>query len=403
MSRRRISCKDLGHADLQGWLFKKKEIKGFIGNKWKKFWFVLKGSSLYWYTNQVAEKAEGFISLPDFKVDQATECKKKHAIKASHPQTKTFYFAAENSEEMNKWLNKLGLAAIQYVVPEKNDTECWSESEQDDPEVTADTPPPPYSIQTSATSDQTLQESSYSSPLSSEASSSVSSPDSSIRSQSSSTSSVKLVYKERQSWLDIVNSSDHGESLDAQNCTEVSLPDRMDNTKPFLTVSSYGSQESVSKNDVDQSTRGSQHLGVQEESSLAGTLKGLPLGNTDEMEQLYKSLEQASLSPIGDRRPSTRKELRKSFIKRCKNPAVNDKLHRIRTLNSTLKAKEADLTIINQLLEDPHLTAVKFREWKDVQAILFQEICQQYSHQHISEDSTTALERQSPPCIETDV
>lgn len=59
----------------------------------------------------------------------------------------------------------------------------------------------------------------------------------------------------------------------------------------------------------------------------------------DEMEKLYKSLEQASLSPIGDRRPSTKRELRKSFIKRSKNPSMNEKLHKIRTLNSTLKVR----------------------------------------------------------------
>lgn len=57
------------------------------------------------------------------------------------------------------------------------------------------------------------------------------------------------------------------------------------------------------------------------------------------MERLYKSLEQASLSPIGDRRLSTKKELRKSFIKRSKNPSINEKLHKIRMLNSTLKVR----------------------------------------------------------------
>ncbi|PNJ79086.1 IPCEF1 isoform 13, partial [Pongo abelii] len=50
MSRRRISCKDLGHADCQGWLYKKKEKGSFLSNKWKKFWVILKGSSLYWYS-----------------------------------------------------------------------------------------------------------------------------------------------------------------------------------------------------------------------------------------------------------------------------------------------------------------------------------------------------------------
>ena len=101
MSRRRISCKDLGHADCQGWLYKKKEKGTFLGNKWKKFWVVLKGSSLYWYSNQLAEKADGFVNLPDFTVERASECKKKHAFKISHPQIKTFYFAAENVQEMN--------------------------------------------------------------------------------------------------------------------------------------------------------------------------------------------------------------------------------------------------------------------------------------------------------------
>lgn len=51
MSRRRISVKELGQPDHQGWLYRKKESKGFLGIKWKKYWFVLKKTSLYWYTN----------------------------------------------------------------------------------------------------------------------------------------------------------------------------------------------------------------------------------------------------------------------------------------------------------------------------------------------------------------
>ncbi|GCB76372.1 hypothetical protein scyTo_0015472, partial [Scyliorhinus torazame] len=143
MSRRRISCKDLGQADFQGWLYKKKTNKGLIGIKWKKYWFVLKGTCLYWYANQCAEKAEGFISLPEFKIDQGTECKKKHAIKASHPQFKGFYFAAENADDMSKWMNKMGLAAIHYTLPasEAKTEECWSESEHEDVEIPSEVPP----------------------------------------------------------------------------------------------------------------------------------------------------------------------------------------------------------------------------------------------------------------------
>ncbi|CAJ0965495.1 unnamed protein product [Ranitomeya imitator] len=76
-SRRRISCKDLGHGDCEGWLWKKKDAKGYFTQKWKKYWFILKDSSLYWYTNQNDEKAEGFISLPEFRIDRAIECRKK--------------------------------------------------------------------------------------------------------------------------------------------------------------------------------------------------------------------------------------------------------------------------------------------------------------------------------------
>lgn len=56
MSRRRISVKELGQPDHQGWLYRKKESKGFLGMKWKKYWFVLKKTSFYWYNNQQASK-----------------------------------------------------------------------------------------------------------------------------------------------------------------------------------------------------------------------------------------------------------------------------------------------------------------------------------------------------------
>lgn len=53
MSRRRVSVKDLDPVDYQGWLYRKKDGKGFLSIKWKKYWFVLKKTSLYWYTSQV--------------------------------------------------------------------------------------------------------------------------------------------------------------------------------------------------------------------------------------------------------------------------------------------------------------------------------------------------------------
>lgn len=58
---------------------------------------------------------------------------------------------------------------------------------------------------------------------------------------------------------------------------------------------------------------------------------------TDGLQELYKSLEQASLSAFGQQRPSTKQEFRRSFIKRSNDPATNERLHRIRVLRSTLK------------------------------------------------------------------
>lgn len=66
---------------------------------------------------------------------------------------------------------------------------------------------------------------------------------------------------------------------------------------------------------------------------------------SDEMEKLYIDLKRASLFPTGERRPSSKREFRASFIKRCKNHRINEKLHLARALNSTLK-----VGILSQLL-----------------------------------------------------
>ncbi|XP_008121913.2 interactor protein for cytohesin exchange factors 1 isoform X1 [Anolis carolinensis] len=395
MSRRRISCKDLGLADCQGWLYKKKEKGGFIGNKWKKFWCVLKASSLYWYSSQLAEKAEGFLSLPNFTVEQATECKKKYAMKIIHPHIKTLYFAAENAEEMSRWLSKLGLAVSNDQANKKNEEECYSESEHEDPEINAETPPPPYSDQQQLPpSDQ--QDPSLTSCVSNEALCSLSSPESIvIKSQNSSSSSLsKALLPERQSWLDFVNSSSVGEELG--NLPSATSGDSDDTDLLAInyhetigsgTAKPEGSFRISSDTGTSSLDGLKDNLAVPVEMRLKTLSKDRAKCSEDEMEKLYKSLEQASLSPIGDRRPSTKKELRKSFIKRSKNPSVNEKLHKIRALNSTLKCKEHDLAMINQLLEDTKLTARRFREWKNTNTMLVQDIYQQQDVLNTSQEN----------------
>ncbi|XP_050988990.1 interactor protein for cytohesin exchange factors 1-like [Labeo rohita] len=382
MSRRRVSVKDLDPVDHQGWLYRKKDGKGFLSIKWKKYWFVLKKTSLYWYSNQGAEKAEGFINLTDFVIDRAMECKKKYAIKACHPKVMMFYFAADSNEDMKLWLNKLGLASIQYEHTEGHTAECYSEAS--DHEESTDTPPPPYSedhTQTVASVNGpslTVHQGSlpppYSSPVPSEATGTLSSPVSTMNSQSS----VSSLAKHRRSWLDLVSQATPtgGETV---VCS--ALVHTMSST---IKETSQSSEATVPSQDPLECSSSTAPMAVSTEPEKPETqqasndtrpeiLDGQE-GNDDEMERLYLHLKRASLSPTGERKPSSKWELRASFIKRCKNNTLNEKIHLIRTLNSTLKAKEADLLTLEQVLADSALTASKFREWKETHSVLLQEI-----------------------------
>ncbi len=63
-------------------------------------------------------------------------------------------------------------------------------------------------------------------------------------------------------------------------------------------------------------------------------------GQADSLGDLYRALERASLSPIGEHRLSTRLEYKHLFIRRCNDPQLNDKLHHLRILQSTLKVSD---------------------------------------------------------------
>ncbi|XP_067471111.1 connector enhancer of kinase suppressor of ras 3-like [Thunnus thynnus] len=408
MSRRRVSVKELGQPDHQGWLYRKKESKGFLGIKWKKYWFVLKRTALYWYANQLAEKAEGYIDLTNFMIDRAIECKKKHAFKACHPQVMMFYFAAESHEEMNLWLNKLGLASIQYEPAERNPAaECYSEASDHEEAESTEIPPPPYSEQTlqgsmvasgppGSTHQGTLPPP-YSSTVPSEANGSLSSPVSTMTSQSSASS----LTKHRQSWLDLVSQASpttgetavvcsvqvHSHQSPQEEAEEENGSQVLESSAPRVSLETGSNEESPAA-EAQRDVSGAEDEGYHGNSS-------------DEMEKLYIHLKEASLSPIGDRKPSTKREFRASFVKRCKNQSVNEKLHHIRTLNSTLKSKEADLQAIEQVLLDPELTSHKFREWKEANAPLVQEICVKTGQQVESEATKSAASVIAAPVVET--
>ncbi|XP_048106519.1 interactor protein for cytohesin exchange factors 1 isoform X1 [Alosa alosa] len=331
MSRRKVSVKDLGQGDCSGWLHKKKDGKGFLGTRWKKYWFVLKKNSLYWYATELAEKAEGYINLREFTVEQALEHKKKNAMKASHPQVMTLYFAAESIKDMNKWLSAFKEASMHRSPTPASEDEvngCYSEASDHEETDSVEVACQPYTEELTASSinDELPPPRCSSSPYHPPAP--LSTPSSSSTSPQTSEATATA---QSESWLEV----------SFTGLPALTLPQREEDGPP-------------------QQQQQQQH----------------PCTGEDEMEQLYLHLKQARLSPTGHLQPASKRDYRASFIKRCQDEAVNEKLHYVRTLNSTLKSKEADLLCIEQVLADPCLSAYKYREWKEANVLLLQDIAQ---------------------------
>jgi len=62
---RRISCKDLGGGDCEGWLWKKRQGSGLMmsGGRWLKYWFVLHSTNLFYYKHPEVWRT-GSLVLP---------------------------------------------------------------------------------------------------------------------------------------------------------------------------------------------------------------------------------------------------------------------------------------------------------------------------------------------------
>lgn len=60
-------------------------------------------------------------------------------------------------------------------------------------------------------------------------------------------------------------------------------------------------------------------------------------GPEDEMSTMLNSIKEGGVSLIGHEQPFTHDHFRKSFIRRNKNPVINEKIHTLRALQSTLK------------------------------------------------------------------
>uniref|UniRef100_A0A8C8VQB6 Connector enhancer of kinase suppressor of Ras 2 n=1 Tax=Pelusios castaneus TaxID=367368 RepID=A0A8C8VQB6_9SAUR len=440
-SKRRISCKDLGRGDCEGWLWKKKDAKSYFSQKWKKYWFVLKDTSLYWYINEEDEKAEGFISLPEFKIDRASECRKKYAFKACHPKIKSFYFAAEHLDDMNRWLNRINMLAAGYAEREriKQEQDYWSESDKEEAETPStpkqDSPPPPYDTYPRPPSMSCA--SPYVEPKHSRLSSTETSQSQSSHEEfrqeavgSTTESPVRKTASQRRSWQDLIETPLTSSGLhylqtlpledsvfsdsaviSPEHRRQSTLPTQkchlQDHYGPFplvegerkqvlngnggkprsftlprdsgfnhccqnLSVSVSDHQEDVQQKKLDEEEEEGKAAAENQEDKT----ESVEENPADSLQDLYRALEKASLSPLGEHRISTKLEYKKSFIKRCSDPVINEKLHQLRILKSTLKAREGEVAIIDKVLDNPDLTSKDFQEWKQMYLDLFLDICQ---------------------------
>ncbi|XP_035988626.1 connector enhancer of kinase suppressor of ras 1-like, partial [Fundulus heteroclitus] len=292
LSRRRVSCRELAQPDCDGWLWKKrKESSVFITQKWQRFWFVLKGPKLYWFSTQQDEKAEGLLNIASYTLESAGEHKRKNVFQMTHPKFMNFFFAAETTSDLTKWINSL----IQ-----------------------------PYE----------------------------------------STRRSRMVQIVRSHLITIMGTR--------RTCKVMSFFQRpcacfhrvLQRNGIRERIVAFISQEKQAKV-LSNTLPRPKNKAVRAPLPTPSTEGSKDGGTVDEMGQMFNNLKEGGVSLIGHEQPFTQDHFRRSFIRRNKNPVINEKVHTLRALQSTLKAKEAELLQINKVLNDSELTASKYRQWRE--------------------------------------
>nr|XP_017518558.2 connector enhancer of kinase suppressor of ras 1 isoform X3 [Manis javanica] len=284
LSRRRVSCRELGRPDCDGWLLLRKVASGFMGPRWRRCWFVLKGHTLYWYHQPQDEKAEGLINVSNYSLESGQDQKKKYVFQLTHDVYKPFIFAADTLADLSivalriklDHMNENPLAYSKWKLPLRPicpSTDCYSETEAED-------------------------------------------PDDEAGSRSASPSPARA-------WS----------------------PLRGD-TSPVATPTQGSPRTS---------------FGPLTDNS-EGALEGMVWG-----------LKQGGVSLLGQLQPLTHEQWRSSFMRRNQDPRLNERVHRVRALQSTLKAKLQELQALEEVLGDPELTGEKFRRWKEQNQELYSE------------------------------
>ncbi|XP_010828553.1 PREDICTED: connector enhancer of kinase suppressor of ras 1 [Bison bison bison] len=137
-TRRRVSCRELGPPDCDGWLLLRKVPGGFMGPRWRRCWFVLKGHTLYWYRQPQDEKAEGLINVSNYSLESGQDQKKKYVFQLTHNVYKPFIFAADTLTDLSMWVRHLITCISKYQSPGRaslpREEDCYSETEAEDPD-----------------------------------------------------------------------------------------------------------------------------------------------------------------------------------------------------------------------------------------------------------------------------
>ncbi|XP_048206526.1 connector enhancer of kinase suppressor of ras 1 isoform X2 [Perognathus longimembris pacificus] len=276
LSRRRVSCRQLGRPDCDGWLLLRKVPGGFMGPRWRRGWFVLKGHMLYWYRQPQDEKAEGLINVSNYSLESGHDQKKKYVFQLTHDVYKPFVFAADTLSDLSMWVRHLITCISKYQspgrAPSAREEDCYSETEAED-------------------------------------------PDDEAGSRSASPSPAQI-------WSPL-----HGDP------------------SPMTSPTQRSPRTSI----------------------------GPLTDGSEELEGMVRGLRQGGVSLLGQPQPLTHEQWRSSFMRRNRDPHLNERVHRVRALQSTLKAKLQELQALEEVLGDPELTAEKFRRWKEQNQELYSE------------------------------
>jgi len=92
-------------SDKEGYLTK----QGRVIRNWQIRWFILQGTSLYYYKNEYVSDGKGAINLRGCTVATASEqTKLPFSFGIFHPKGKrTYFLSAETKEDMESWMTAI--------------------------------------------------------------------------------------------------------------------------------------------------------------------------------------------------------------------------------------------------------------------------------------------------------